>query len=128
MQYLMAANWKMYKTTAQASETLQALNSNLATLPDDREVAIFAPFTALSAAAAALKGSAIRLGGQNAYPAKEGAFTGEISPAMLQDVGCSLVLVGHSERRALFWRKRCPYCPKSGLCHGCWPGCGVMHW
>ncbi len=101
MKKLMAANWKMYKTCAEAAATLMELAD--IPVPADREVAVFAPFTALLSCHEALKGknSAIRLGGQNCYPAKEGAFTGEVSPAMLRDCGCSLVLVGHSERRAI---------------------------
>ena len=103
MQLLMAANWKMYKTRAQAAATLSELVSRLRAVPEDREVAVFAPFTALSACAQVLSGAALpALGGQNCYPADEGAYTGECSPAMLRDCGCSLVLTGHSERRALF--------------------------
>lgn len=101
MKLLMAANWKMYKTRREAVETLTAFKNALSRLPGDREVAVFAPFTSLVACAEALKGSAIALGGQNCYPAEQGAFTGEISPAMLLDCGCSYVLAGHSERRAL---------------------------
>lgn len=99
MQKLMAANWKMYKTSAEARETAEAL-CKLLPRALDREVVLFPPFTALSAAAeavCAVKGVAV--GGQNMYPAVEGAFTGEISPAMLRDAGATWVLVGHSERR-----------------------------
>ena len=102
MKALMAANWKMYKTGAEAAATLTDLAARLTALPDDREVVVFAPFTALAACSTALAGNArIALGGQNCYPAAEGAFTGEISPAMLQDCGCAWVLTGHSERRAI---------------------------
>jgi triosephosphate isomerase len=102
MKALMAANWKMYKNRAEASATLNDLKRRLNVLPDDREVALFAPFTALAACAQALADSPnISLGGQNCYPAAEGAFTGEIAPGMLLDCGCSWVLAGHSERRAL---------------------------
>lgn len=103
MQLLMAANWKMFKTQTQATTTLRELTGKLNAMPDDRQAVIFAPFTALSAASEELKGAnRIALGGQNCYPADEGAFTGEISPAMLLDCGCSFVLTGHSERRAIF--------------------------
>lgn len=103
MKLLMAANWKMYKTRREAADTLRDLAERLKDMPEDREVAVFAPFTALAASNEALGGTRrIRLGGQNCYPAREGAFTGESSPAMLLDCGCSLVLTGHSERRALF--------------------------
>jgi triosephosphate isomerase len=99
----MAANWKMYKNRRQAAETLAELTRRLSGLPADREVAVFAPFTLLAACREALGGAPdLFLGGQNCYPAEEGAFTGEISPAMLMDCGCVMVLTGHSERRALF--------------------------
>jgi triosephosphate isomerase len=97
----MAANWKMHKTQDQAKSTATQLVQLLAAnLPQDREVVIIPPFTALGAVADGL-GSApgFFVGGQNFYPADQGAFTGEISPDMLLDHGCSLALAGHSERR-----------------------------
>ncbi|MDR2892361.1 MAG: triose-phosphate isomerase [Deltaproteobacteria bacterium] len=124
MKKLMAANWKMYKTRVQAEETIKDLLRLLGDLPSDREVAVFAPFTALDACGRALPYDACRrafdssdacvrvhqkasgqpaasffLGGQDVYPAAEGAFTGEISPGMLLDCACRFVLTGHSERR-----------------------------
>ncbi|CAK7032254.1 MAG: Bifunctional PGK/TIM [Desulfovibrio sp.] len=103
MKKLMAANWKMHKTRAEAKETLRELVSSLAALPADREVVIFAPFTALCACSGEVEGKAgFSLGAQNVYPADHGAFTGEVSPAMLRDAGCVYVLTGHSERRSLF--------------------------
>ncbi len=105
MSKLMAANWKMYKTRSQAQETLMELSKLLQGAPSltDREVLIFAPFTAIAdAVVAKAEGLAIHIGAQNVYPAAEGAFTGEISAAMLQDVGATWVLVGHSERRSIF--------------------------
>src|SRR5207247_6682587 len=62
-------------------------------------VGLFPPFPCLVAVADVVKGSPIVLGAQNLYPEKEGAFTGEVSPAMLLDVGCRAVILGHSERR-----------------------------
>lgn len=103
MQLLMAANWKMYKNRQEAVNTLSELTKRLGGMPADREVVVFAPFTVLSACSEAVgKSSPVALGGQNCYPAVEGAFTGECSPAMLLDAGCVYVLTGHSERRALF--------------------------
>lgn len=101
MRKLMAANWKMYKTAGEAASTARELAALLQnTAPEGREVLIFPPFTAISATADALKGcTRIAVGGQNVYPAQEGAFTGEISPAMLKDAGATWVLTGHSERR-----------------------------
>jgi len=99
----MAANWKMHKTRADAADTLTKLAANLAGMGADRECVVFAPFTALCACVKSLgDNSHIRIGGQNCYPAKDGAFTGECSPAMLLDAGCTWVLTGHSERRAIF--------------------------
>ncbi len=105
MLKLMAANWKMYKTRSEAEETLGTLCSLLQSAParDDREVLIFAPFTAIATAAAVQSPALpLHIGAQNVYPAAEGAFTGEISAAMLKDVGATWVLVGHSERRHVF--------------------------
>ncbi len=102
MKKLMAANWKMYKTRAEAADTAKKLVALAGALPADREVAIFAPFTALGACAEALAGAkGFFAGGQDVYPAQEGAFTGEVSPAMLKDCACRFVLAGHSERRSV---------------------------
>ncbi len=102
MQFLMAANWKMHKNRAEAAGFIRDLAVRLKDAPEDREVAVFAPYTCLAACAeAGEKAPRIRLGGQNCWKEDHGAFTGEISPAMLHDCGCSLVLTGHSERRAI---------------------------
>ena len=101
MKKLMAANWKMYKTGAEAVETVQAMAGLLnGQAPEGREIAIFVPFSALERACGAMeaiKGAAC--GAEDVYPAAEGAFTGEISPAMIRACGASWVLTGHSERR-----------------------------
>jgi triosephosphate isomerase len=90
-------NWKMFTTAATARELAAAVAHGVT---DDRvRVAVCPPFPYLSAVAEAVKGSRVGLGAQNLYPAKEGAFTGEVSPAMLVDAGCHIVIVGHSERR-----------------------------
>lgn len=100
MKQLFAANWKMHKTQAEAKATATELVRLAAALPAGREVLLIPPFTALSATLAGLGGAAnFCLGAQNFYPEKQGAFTGEISPAMLQDAGASYALTGHSERR-----------------------------
>jgi triosephosphate isomerase len=102
MKKIIAANWKMHKTQGEARTTAAALISAVPVLPEDREVIIFPPFTALTACVEGLGGRAgFFVGGQNIYPADKGAFTGEISLSMLRDCGCTHVLVGHSERRAL---------------------------
>ncbi len=100
MRSLVAANWKMYKTRAEAGTTARELANSIGGAPDGREVIIFAPFTTLDTVRDALNGThSVFLGGQNLFPATEGAFTGEISPVMLLDCGCTWVLAGHSERR-----------------------------
>ncbi len=100
MRTLVAANWKMNKTRAEARSTAHDLATILGGAPDNRDVVVFAPFTALEATKEGLdRAPGVFLGAQDVYPAESGAFTGEISPAMLQDVGCAWVLTGHSERR-----------------------------
>ena len=97
MNTLIAANWKMYKTIVEARDTAAALS--LAVPQADCDVLIFPPFTALAATREALTLPGAAIGGQDVYPAAEGAFTGEIAPAMLLEAGCEWVLAGHSERR-----------------------------
>lgn len=99
MRTLIAANWKMNKTRAEARTTAQELASILGHTPDDRDVVIFAPFTALSETVEGVGTSGVAVGAQNVYPAESGAFTGETSPAMIRDTGATWVLTGHSERR-----------------------------
>ena len=98
---LMAANWKMNKTN---QETGDFLSSFVLLVKDvtDVEILIAPPFTSLSVAAGFLNGSNIKLGAQNVFYEEKGAFTGEISPAMLLSAGCSHVIIGHSERRQYF--------------------------
>ncbi len=98
---LIAGNWKMHKTIA-AARTLAAELRNRLEPSLEVEVAVAPSFTALAAVAEAVAGGAIRVGAQNMYHAAEGAYTGEISPVMLTDAGASFVILGHSERRALF--------------------------
>ncbi len=99
---LIAGNWKMYKTTAEAVELVEALKREMGTVASDREVLVCPPYTALHAVKSVLEGSNIRLGAQDLHYEEQGAFTGAISPLMLRDLGCSYVIVGHSERRQIF--------------------------
>ncbi len=101
MSKLMAANWKMFKTRAEAKATIAELCTKLTSVPSDRQVLIFVPFTSILEAVNAAN-SSIAIGAQNFYPAEEGAFTGEISLPMVKDVEAKWVLVGHSERRHIF--------------------------
>ena len=90
----------MNKTPAEASDFCRALRTKC-TSDSAATVAVYPPFVALAAAASALQGSGIVLGAQNLYPAASGAFTGEVSAQMLLTVGCTSVIIGHSERRHL---------------------------
>jgi triosephosphate isomerase len=100
-QPFIAGNWKMHKTLAEARALARGIRDGAE--PGRRaEVALAPPYTALAAVAAELAGSDIRLAAQDTFWEKQGAFTGAISPAMLADVGCRYVIVGHSERRQIF--------------------------
>jgi triosephosphate isomerase len=97
---LIAGNWKMYKTVPEAVALAGEVRAGATRA--DVEVVLGPPFTALHAVAAALSGSEIGLAAQNMHAENEGAFTGEVSPLMLRDAGCTHVILGHSERRHLF--------------------------
>lgn len=101
MKKFMAANWKMYKSWDEASQVAGELVELLSgKVPQDREVLVIPNFVAMKAVADKFSGqSGIFLGGQNFYPAAQGAYTGEISCDMLTAVGASYALAGHSERR-----------------------------
>jgi triosephosphate isomerase len=99
---LIAGNWKMYKTLSEAIALVGALRDELGKGPVGHEVLVAPPFTALQAVAKALEGSRILIAAQDMHHEKEGAFTGEVSPAMVKDAGASHVILGHSERRQLF--------------------------
>ena len=92
----------MYKTQREALEFLQDFKSHLDETPDDREVVLCAPFTALAVLSKTLHGGRIRLGAQNVHWEKSGAYTGEISADMLTEIGVHYVVIGHSERRQYF--------------------------
>ncbi len=98
---LIAANWKMHKTTAQTREFIMEFLPLVKDL-SDVEIVIAPPFTSLAVAAKFLKGSNVKLAAQDLFWEDEGAYTGEISGPMLKDVECSYVIVGHSERRQYF--------------------------
>jgi triosephosphate isomerase len=93
-----AGNWKMNTTPATARELAKAVADGVASLTGV-DVAVCPPFPFLPLVAEVIKGSPVALGAQNCYEKDEGAFTGEVSPAMLAAVGCKYVILGHSERR-----------------------------
>lgn len=97
---LIAGNWKMYKTVREAVETAREMVQCAAVVNVD--VMIAPPFTALAPVAEVVKGTSVALGAQNLFWKNEGAYTGEISPTMLSDIGCQYVIIGHSERRQYF--------------------------
>jgi triosephosphate isomerase len=97
-QKIIAGNWKMFTTGAAAEALARAVVAGVGTGSRAR-VAVCPPFPYLERVAEVVRGSPVGLGAQNLYPEKEGAFTGEVSPTMLRDVGCRYVIVGHSERR-----------------------------
>jgi triosephosphate isomerase len=98
---LIAGNWKMH-TTVQEAEHLAAAVVQAAAKTAGRDVMIAPPYTALAAAGKILSGTGVLLGAQNVHWEEKGAFTGEISAAMLKDVGCVMAIIGHSERRHVF--------------------------
>lgn len=95
---LVAGNWKMNTTLAEAKTLAGAVVAGVGT-EDSVAVAVCPPFPWLLPVADVLKGSPVALGAQNVYAEKKGAFTGEVSPAMLLECGCRYVIIGHSERR-----------------------------
>jgi triosephosphate isomerase (TIM) len=98
---LIAGNWKMNKTVAEAEEFIQALLPRVSSV-QGVDVAICPPFTALQAMVDSARGSRVEVYAQNMHHADSGAFTGEVAPPMLVDVGVHGVVLGHSERRELF--------------------------
>ena len=98
---LMAGNWKMYKTAAETSAFFETFRP-LVEQSGQCDVVICPAFPNLPVAVEAARGTRIEIGGQNLFWAKEGAYTGEVSAAMLEAAGCRWVIIGHSERRQYF--------------------------
>ncbi|KPJ61903.1 MAG: triosephosphate isomerase [Deltaproteobacteria bacterium DG_8] len=98
---LIAGNWKMNKNSAESIKLVSELREMVSDV-SDVEIVVAPPFTALGSVEATIKDSNIFLSAQNTFWQEIGAFTGEISPSMLKDVGCQYTIIGHSERRQYF--------------------------
>ena len=98
---VIAGNWKLYKTSAEAVELVSGLLP-LVSGADNVEIVVAPVFTVLDRVNRVIAGSNVKLAAQDCYWEAEGAFTGEVSPRMLLDAGCSHVIIGHSERRQYF--------------------------
>ena len=98
---LIAGNWKMNNNNTESVELVSRLKEMISDV-EKVEIVVAPPYTALESVAASIKGSTIFLSAQNIFWEESGAFTGEISPAMLKDIGCQYTIIGHSERRQYF--------------------------
>ncbi len=98
---VIAGNWKLCKRTADALDLVKSLSSLISDVKDV-QIVVAPSFTVLTAVHEALSGARISLAGQDCFWCEDGAFTGEVSPGMLIDAGCSHVIIGHSERRQYF--------------------------
>ena len=102
-QKVIAGNWKMYKTIPEAFHLVKQLRGKMESKPPRRtKVIVCPPFTALTTVHEAIQGSPIKLGAQNIFWEEEGAYTGEVSAAMVKSTGAGYVIIGHSERRRYF--------------------------
>jgi triosephosphate isomerase len=99
---IIAGNWKMHKSVAEARKLALDIKNATMSHAERIDVVVCPPFASLYPVAEVLKGSKIYLAAQNCYWEDKGAFTGEISPVMLRDIGCTYTITGHSERRSIF--------------------------
>jgi triosephosphate isomerase len=101
-KFLIAGNWKMNTTFAEADRLVAGIIDEHTDISSNVKLLVCPPFTHLATVAQRLKGSKVSLGAQNCHWEEKGAYTGEISLSMLKDAGCEYVIIGHSERRAMF--------------------------
>lgn len=99
MKKIIAGNWKMNTTKAEATALATDLASKIANVSTNAQMILCPPHAWLSLVNDKISGSAVSLGGQDCHTAEKGAYTGNVSAPMLKDVGCQYVIVGHSERR-----------------------------
>ncbi len=99
---LIAGNWKMNKLVSESRKLAIEVKNQTIDLSEKVDIAVCPPFTSLLAVHEVISGSHIMLGAQNCHWESSGAYTGEISPLMLKEIGCKFVIVGHSERRIFF--------------------------
>jgi len=99
---IIAGNWKMYKTTGEARNLALAVRNGSIGYADRVDIVLCPSYTSLFVVGEVIRGSKIKMGAQNCFWADEGAYTGEVSPRMLKDLGCEYAIVGHSERRTHF--------------------------
>jgi triosephosphate isomerase len=99
---IIAGNWKMHKDLSESQNLISKLINELRNENVNCDIIICPPFTSLSEAAGLVKNTKLKLGAQNMHFEDKGAFTGEVSAAMLKSAGCEYVILGHSERRAIF--------------------------
>ena len=100
--WMVAGNWKMNNTIGEAEALAKDVAAGLPDIAGRGEVVLAPPFTALKSVFDVISGSGIALASQNIFFEDKGAYTGEISPAMLKDTGCTYAIIGHSERRKYF--------------------------
>ena len=100
-KWIVAGNWKMHNTIAESIALAKAIKEGSSDIKGG-SIILAPPFTALYAVSEAIKGSNLFLAAQNMHYEDKGAFTGEVSALMLKDIGCSYVIIGHSERRKYF--------------------------
>jgi triosephosphate isomerase (TIM) len=100
-KWIVAGNWKMNNTVQESVALASAINTGSTASPKG-EIVVAPPFTALYGVYEAIRGSHVSMAAQNMFYEDKGAYTGEVSPGMLKDIGCTYVIIGHSERRKYF--------------------------